>query len=232
MATTTTTSWKGDSVHWPEAALSRGDLRISGTATDTGISWHVARDENGGTTVALVGRRPRGATTRRVDRVVRACAARCATPQRLAIELANYLCRGQTGVEIGVIRVGPEGRRIELLNVSLPTILHWDPALGLDTHAPLTTGIENLANAEVTTLELQPGALLLGLAGDMVSSAWDRDEIDRLVEGLSVRYFGGLIAASAPPELHRLIESADTPAEEGSAGLVAVGLPPQGMLSA
>src|SRR3972149_4116722 len=49
-------TWSGDESVWPEAALSQGPVRISGSVLDRGASWHVARDRLGGTTVVLIGR--------------------------------------------------------------------------------------------------------------------------------------------------------------------------------
>ena len=227
MNTTTfpTRSWRGDNSGWPEEALTQGDVRISGAVINAGVSWHAARDRLGWTTVALVGRPERAARTSGVDGVVRACADRCAPPLRTASELASYLRPWAEEVEIGVLRIGPHGRLVELLNLSLPTILHWDPHHGLCPYEPLSAGLAQLPRANTEMLRMEAGAVLLATTRGLLRHEAGWDELNHFVDGLSVDLFGGLIGDVAPAELTRLVNSSDVRGE-GPAGMVAVGLPP------
>ncbi len=229
--TTATRSWRGDNFGWPEAALSQGDVRISGAVINDGVSWHVARDRLGWTTVALVGRPEGAALTSGVDAVVRACADRCADPLRTASELASYLRPWAGRTEIGVLRIGPHGHLVELLNLSLPTIVHWDPEHGICPYEPLAIGLGQLPRARTEILRMDPGAVLVATTRGLLPHDAGWAELSRLVEGLAVHHFGGLISDMPPAELARLVRTSGVESR-GPSGIVAVGLPPAQLLVA
>ena len=218
------TSWRGDQTRWPESSLEQGDVRISGAVFSSGVSWHVALDRLGWTTIALVGRPPHATLTASVDHVVRRSADRCAPPRETARALAEHLRGASHDVEIGVLRVGPQGVLVELFNLSLPTIVHWDPQDGTCPYEPVAAGRHWFADNRNEILRLRPGALLLAPTGGILPPDAGWCELNGLMDALCVGMFGGDLGDVPPRDLADLLGRSWV-RRSGPAGLVAIGLP-------
>ncbi|MCB9593333.1 MAG: hypothetical protein H6719_11435 [Sandaracinaceae bacterium] len=218
-------SWTGDETGWPEAALAQGAVRISG-AVDRGASWHACRDRLGWTTVVLIGR-PDGQPieTAEIDHLVRACADRCFDPLRTARALSHRFGLWKDDAELGVLRVGPRGTLVELLNVSLPAILQHDPHDGVVPFEAL--GAQNLLDVGATTemVHLEPGGLLLAATRGVLPRDAGWGDLNRFVESLAIEQLGGQIADVPPTELARLMRTS-WGLGSGPRAILAVGLPP------
>lgn len=225
-------SWIADETGAPEAALARGPVRISGTV-EHGASWHVVTDRLGWTTVVLVGRPDaRALPTAEVDAVVRACADRCLDPVRTARALTHRFGLWMEDAELGLLRVGPHGQLVEILNVSLPAILHHDPRDGIAPFEPMGMATEVLGDdASTEIVRLGPGSLLLATTRGVLPRSAGWTELQRFVGSLGLGPYGGQLADAAPTELARLLKSS-IPVEQGPRAIVAVGLPPYELLDA
>ncbi|MCA9605020.1 MAG: hypothetical protein KC619_05475 [Myxococcales bacterium] len=224
-------SWTGDETVWPDGALAQGSVRISG-AVERDASWHVVTDRLGWTTVVLVGRPDeRALHTADIDAVVRACADRCFDPVRVARALTHRFGLWMEDAELGILRVGPQGHLVELLNVSLPAILHYDPRDGVVPYEPIgaTEGLNELATTEMVRLE--PGALLLATTEGVLPRSASWADLHVFVAAMGFAHFGGQLADVAPPELaHILRTSLDL--GEGPRAVAAIGLLPYEQLVA
>jgi len=219
-----TKTWTGDESGEPSAALVQGPVRISGAVLEPGASWHVARDRLGWTTVVLIARPP-ACEVLGVDAVVRACADRCVDPLTTAHMIARR-CGGIDPAETGVLRIGPRGQLVELLNVGLPTMVHWDPRHGIAPFEPVAprTG-RPPAGAVTEMVRLAPGAVLFAATRGVLPHHAGWKELNELVSSLAIDRFGGQIADIPPSELARLVRSSWT-LGEGPAAALAVGQPP------
>jgi len=219
-----TQTWTGDESGGPSAALIQGPVRISGAVLGAGASWHVARDRLGWTTVVLIAR-PQRCEVLGVDAIVRACADRCVDPLTTAHMLARR-CGGMDPAETGVLRIGPRGQLVELLNVSLPAMIHWDPRQGIAPFEPVAVATGYPPDGTVTEMvRLAPGAVLFAATRGVLPHEAGWQELNELVSSLAIDRFGGQIADVPPNELARLVRSSWT-LGDGPAGTIAVGQPP------
>lgn len=226
-----TRSWIGDETAWPDSALAQGAVRISG-AVERDASWHVVTDRLGWTTVVLVGRcDERALKSADVDAVVRACADRCFDPVRVARALTHRFGLWMSEAELGILRVGPHGHLVELLNVSLPAILHYDMHEGVVPYEPLgaTEGLNELATTEMVSLE--PGALLLAMTEGVLPRSAGWAELHHFVASMGFAHFGGQLADAAPPELARVLRTS-VDLGRGPRAVAAIGLMPAELLVA
>ena len=219
-------TWSGDERGWPDAALAQGPVRISGTVLDSGASWHAARDRFGWTTVVLIGRA--GATpgaSALASAVVRAEADQRGDPMRTAQAMLDHLGPEAERAELGVVRIAPHGLLVELLNVSLPAIIHHDPIDGTCPFEPVARGARRLPLSTSTDMvRLRTGAILVAATSGVLSHDAGWTALNGLVSALGLDHFGGLVADTPPPELGRLVRSSWAGAP-GPRGLVAIGLP-------
>ncbi|MBX3274052.1 MAG: hypothetical protein KF729_27550 [Sandaracinaceae bacterium] len=218
-------SARGDATRAPIASLARGAVRISGTV-ERGASWHVVTDRLGWTTVVLVGSPPdRALEASSVDAVVRAAAERGLDPVRTARALAHRFGDRIDACELGILRVGPRGCLAELLNVSLPAILHHDPRDGVAPYEAVGVEAVRSGRAATDVVRLEPGALLLATTCGVLPRNAGWAELARFVTSLCFDQYGGELADVPPDELGRLLRSS-LALEDGPRAVVAVGLPP------
>ena len=218
-------SWRGDARGWPDAPLEHGPLRISGTVLDDGASWHVTTDRLGWSTVALLAD-PTGPTgVPDVTEALRLSAQETADPLDTALALRDVLGPRAAETGLALARVGPHGQLVELLNVSLPTVLVWDPVEGLSPYEAAAESLAELrADASSDVLRLRAGsALVLATCGLLPIDA-DWCSLRRFVRALGLDPLGGTIAEAPPPELARVLETSWGRAP-GPAGVVVIGLP-------
>lgn len=217
--------WSGDERGRPPASLEHGPLRISGAVLDPGACWHVITDQLGWTTVALVGD-PRGSVGRsRVDRALRVAAAESASPVQTALGVREAL--GPTAAHTGfaVARISPHGRIVELLNVSLPTVIQWEPVEGISPYEPLCGSLAELrADARAEVLRLSEGSVLALATCGILSRDATWKELRSFVSAVALDPLGGTLAEAPPVELERLLESS-WPVRRTPSALVVIGIP-------
>jgi hypothetical protein len=222
-------SWSWGARAWQDEPVARGSLRISGTVLDGGASWYVTTDRLGWSTVALISD-VEGADGWDALGTLRRCADGARDPVHTALAIRDRLrvvsrerCRN-TG--LAVARFGPDGRLLELVNVSMPTVLHWDPVEGLSPYEPLFPSLDAMtedANSEM--LRLKPGsALVLATQGVLPHDAsWSA--LRGFVRAVGIDAFGGTVADAPPSELERVLRSSWGFDPEAPTGMVLAGLP-------
>lgn len=216
-------SWLGDAHAWPDAPLEQGNVRISGTALDVGASWYVTTDRLGWTTVVLLDDQARG-DVGDLRPILRDAARRSADPIVTALALQDALGERARSVGLAIARVGPYGSLVELLNVSLPTVLVWDPIEGLSPYEPLVNSLAELRAGESDIVRLHAGgAVTLTTSGVLPANAsWK--ELRGFVRALGIDPLGGTVAEAPPVELGRLLRGS-WGGEDGPRAVVVVGLP-------
>ena len=226
-----TRSWTGDATAWPEGPLAQGAVRISG-AVERDASWLVVTDRLGWTTLILLGR-PDGKSpqTAEVDAVVRACADRCFDPVRIARALTHRFGLWMNEAELGILRVGPHGHLVEVLNVSLPAIVHYDPHDGVMPFEPIGATEALDPNAATEMVRLAPGGLLLATTEGVLPRSAGWAELHRFVASLGFDHFGGQLADVTPGELARVLRTS-LDMGGGPRAVAAVGLLPAELLVA
>jgi hypothetical protein len=221
-------TWSGDEHAWPDDPVARGPLRISGTVLGGGASWYVTTDRLGWSTVALLSD-PGGLGDWDAGAVLRRCAETTCEPVQTALAIRDRLrehsparCR-RAG--LAVARIGPFGRLIELVNGSLPTVLHWDPVEGLSPYEPVFPSLDAMtAAASSEMLRLRSGAaLVLTTAGVLPDEAgWS--ELRGFARAIGLDPLGGTVADAPPSELRRLL-CTFWGRSAAPAGVVVIGLP-------
>src|SRR5690606_4104518 len=130
-----------------------------------GASWYVTTDRLGWSTVALISDAG-GTEDWDAAGTLRRCAEAACDPVQTALALRDAL-RGTSlnrcrHAGLAVARIGPHGRLVELINVSLPTVLHWDPVEQLSPYEPVFTDLDAMTSAASSEmLRLRPGAALV-----------------------------------------------------------------------
>jgi hypothetical protein len=221
-------SWSGDAGAWPEDPVMRGALRISGTVLDPGATWYVTTDRLGWSTVVLLSE-PEPAECWDAFSILRRCAEANCDPVRTALALRDRLrehsidrCR-RTG--LAVARIGPHGRLVELVNVSLPTVLHWDPIEGLSPYEPIFHDLDALTGSATSEmLRLRPGSALVLTTPGVLDHHASWSELRRFALALGLDPLGGTVADAPPSELARVLRSSWGGADAPS-GIVVIGLP-------
>jgi hypothetical protein len=217
--------WSGGETGRPPASLEQGPVRISGAVLDGGACWHVTTDRLGWTTVALVGD-PRGRVSRsRVDRALRVAAAETAGPVETALEVSEALGPMAAHTGLAVARISPHGRIVELLNVSLPTVIQWDPIEGISPFEPIYDCLAQLrSDATTEVLHLSEGSVIALATCGVLSRDASWQELRSFVSAVALDPLGGTLAEAPPAELERLLESS-WPIRTTPSALVVLGIP-------
>lgn len=213
---------------WPDDPVARGPLRISGTVLGDEASWYVATDRLGWSTVALVST-PGGAAGWDPAGTLERCADSACDPVQAALALQDSLRASspercaRTG--LCVARIGPHGRLVEILNVSLPTVLHWDPVERISPYEPLFTDLDAMTlGASSEMLRLRAGAALVMTTAGVLPEEADWSELHGFTRALALDPLGGTIADAPPSELRRMLCSSWN-LRAGPVGIVVAGLP-------
>lgn len=210
----------------PDMSLAQGPIRISGAALNAGASWHVASDRLGWTTVVLLGSAPTHVRTSSVDAVVRKCAEECADPLRTALAIRERLGNDAHDAELGVLRIGPRGEIVEVLNATLPAVIHWEPREGFSPYEQVTSGLRWLnSRSETDMVRLRPGGALLATTRGVLPHDAGWSELNRFVHAIALDPLGGLVAEAPPTELARLLRTSWV-SQPGPAAFVVIGMPP------
>jgi len=218
-------SWSGDDRGWPEQSLEHGDLRITGTVLDDGASWHVTTDRLGWTTIALIAVPDGCSDGPDVVEAMRLAAAECSDPVQTARILRVALGKRAAGVGLAVARIGPYGRIVELLNVSLPAVLHWDPIEGMSPFEPMCDSLDDLGlDVRTEILRLSGGAALAFATPGVLTRDADFKELRGFVRAMALDPLGGTVAEAPPTELARLLRSS-WGRQPGPTAVVVLGLP-------
>jgi hypothetical protein len=218
----------GDEHAWSDGPVARGPLRISGTVLGDGASWYVTTDRLGWTTIALLSELGNPSDWDASGTLER-CAELACDPLQTAMALREAIrsCSSARARSAGlaVARIGPHGRLVELLNVSLPTVLHWDPTEGISPYEPVFTDLDQLtAAASSEMLRLRPGAALVMTTSGVLSHEAGWSELRGFTQALALDSVGGTIADAPPSELRRLLCSY-WGLGEGPTGVLIAGLP-------
>lgn len=222
-------AWSSDEHAWADDPVARGPLRISGTVLGDEASWYVATDQLGWSTVALVST-PGGADDWDAAGTLQRCAEAACEPVQTALALQDSLRGSMSHREgrptgLAVARVGPHGRLVEILNVSLPTVLHWDPVEGISPYEPLFTDLDSMTlGASSEMLRLRAGAALVMTTGAVLPEEAGWAELRGFTRALALDPLGGTIADAPPSELRRILCSSWN-LREGPVGIVVAGLP-------
>lgn len=216
-----THTWSGDASGWPDSSLERGPVRITGTASE-GASWHVTTDARGWTSVVLVG----GADHERTHEVIQRSAGAGADPVATSIGIRDELDpRARETTELGVLRVSPNGQLVELLNATLPTVLHWDPVHGLSPYEADAAQLSRVGwHMGTHVFGLRPGAAVVAATGGVLPHEASWEELDGFVRAIALDLLGGTLAEVPPTELGRLLRT-NWKERPGPAGLVVLGMP-------
>ena len=221
----TVRSWRGDAHGWPDAPLVQGPLRISGTVLDEGASWHVTHDRLGWSTVALLADPIAPAHVSDVVESLRLAAQQSSDPVETALLLRDVIGPRAAHIGLAIARVDPHGRLLELLNVSLPTVLVWDPVDGLYPYEPAARSLAELrSDASSDVLRLKMGAVLTLATGGVLPIDADWWALRRFVRAIGLDPLGGTVAEASPTELARLLQTSWRRAAD-PAGVVVIGLP-------
>lgn len=221
--------WSGeDECAWPDDPFARGPLRISGTVLGDGASWYVTTDRLGWSTVALISDAG-GTDDWDAAGILRRCAEAACDPVQTALALRDALrstslarCRH---AGLAVARIGPHGRLVELLNVSLPTVLHWDPVEQLSPYEPVFTDLDAMTSAVSSEmLRLRPGAALVLTTAGVLPDEASWEDLHRFTRALALNPLGGTIADAPPSELRRMLTSSWS-GRGGPVGIVVAGIP-------
>lgn len=211
---------------WPDRAIERGALRISGAVLGGEAGWHVFRDSLGWTHVVLLGKATPGPNWKHtLDVTLMDAASASANPALTAELLAHRLGTEAVGVGLGIVRVAPHHEVVELLNVSLPALVHWDPLEGMSPYEPLVDSLHQLhPNAETEVLRLRRGAAIVGATEGIVEPSAGWDELRAFLGASAVDPLGGDVADAPPMEIDRMMR-VSWPERPGPRGLVVLGIP-------
>ncbi len=221
--------WSGEEeCAWPDDPFARGPLRISGTVLGEGARWYVTTDRLGWSTVALISE-PGSTDDWDAAGTLRRCAESACDPVQTALTLRDALrmvsrerCRS---AGLAVARIGPHGRLLELLNVSLPTVLHWDPVEQLSPYEPVFTDLDALTSAASSEmLRLRPGAALVLTTSGVLPDEATWADLHGFTRALALDPLGGTIADAPPSELRRVLTSSWA-RRRGPVGIVVAGIP-------
>lgn len=207
--------------------LQSGPLRISGAVLEGDAAWHVFEDSLGWTNVVLMGRDPatRDEPLVPLEPILREASDASADPMTTAELIAHRLGAQSFRTELGIVRVGPYQRLVEVLNVSLPALVHWDPTEGMSPYEPVAASLGELPPGAMTEIvRLRPGAILTGATRGLISANADWGELRRFLRATAVDPVGGDVAEAAPSELARVVRHGWEPGG-GPSGLVMVGIP-------
>lgn len=218
----------GQEQAWPDDPVARGPLRISGTVLGDEASWYVATDHLGWSTVALISD-PEGTDDWGAASTLHRCAEAACEPVQTALALQDTLRAHSpercARVGLAVARVGPHGRLVELINVSLPTVLHWDPVEGIAPYEPLFPDLDAMTlGASSEMLRLRAGAALVMTTAGVLPEEAGWAELRGFTRALALDPLGGTIADAPPSELRRILCSSWN-LREGPVGIVIAGLP-------
>lgn len=211
---------------WPDGPIVRGALRISGVVLGGEAGWHVFRDGLGWTHVVLLGKRTNDASWRRaIDTTIAEAASASAHPALTAELLGHRLGPDAIGVGMGIVRVAPHHEVVELLNVSLPALVHWDPVDGMSPYEPVVPSLHELyPNACTEVLRLRRGAAIVAATEGIVEASAGWDELRGFLGACAVDPLGGDVADAAPAEIDRMMR-VSWPERPGPRGLVVIGIP-------
>lgn len=220
-------AWSSDERAWPDDPVVRGPLRISGTVLGDEARWYVATDQLGWSTVALVST-PGGAEDWDAAGTLERCAEAACEPVQTALALQDSLRASPSrsrDAGLAVARIGPHGRLVEILNVSLPTVLHWDPVEGISPYEPLFTDLDAMTlGASSEMLRLRAGAALVMTTAGVLPDEAGWAELRGFTRALALDPLGGTIADAPPSELRRVLCSSWS-LRQGPVGIVVAGLP-------
>jgi len=211
---------------WPDQPLITGPIRISGTVLGGDACWYVYRDALCWTNVVLVGREPEDPRWRRgLDPIFAEAAEQSTRPTITAAMVARALGPAAREVELGVVRIAPHHDIAEVLNVSLPALVHWDPLEGMVPYEPVAHDLSELpARAATEVVRLDDGAALVGVTRGLLSRSAGWSELRALLRASAIDPLGGDVAEAAPSEIGRMLLDGWR-LRGGPTGLVVVGAP-------
>ncbi|MGF1466279.1 MAG: hypothetical protein ACFCGT_09105 [Sandaracinaceae bacterium] len=205
-----------------------GSLSITGATLDPNCAWRIATDALGWTHVVLVSDpEPDADAARALDRALTLTADPGWSVHHLLGELEAGSGPARPPTSIGLLRVSPCGSVVEVTNVSLGTVLHWDPSGGI---LPLEALTDTRLGADqpllCERLTLAPGGALVLATEGILSRSADWGDLNRFVRRLGLEPVGGDLAEVAPTELRELLVR-DCGVRPGRrpTGLVLAGLP-------
>ncbi len=221
--------WSGEEeCTWPDDPFARGCLRISGTVLGDGASWYVTTDRLGWSTVALISDAGPTDDWDAAGTLQRCAEAACdpvqtALAMREALRAVSRMRCQRAGLALA--RIGPQGRLVELINVSLPTVLHWDPVEHLSPYEPVFTDLEGMTSAASSEMvRLRPGAALVLTTSGVLPDEASWEDLRGFTRALALDPLGGTIADAPPSELRRVLTSSWA-RRRGPVGIVVAGLP-------
>ncbi len=217
----------GPAPGWSDRPISTGALSITGAVLGGDADWHVYRDAVGWTNVVLVGR-PEEHDPRwrvRLEPVLDEVTEASGDPVTIAELIAARLGPAARGVELGIARIAPHHGLIELLNVSLPALVHWDPTEGMAPYEPLARSLDELpAGASTEVIRLRPGGAVVGVTAGLLPGEASWAELRAFLRASAVDPIGGEVARAAPSELARML-TGEWVTRPGPSAAMVLGLP-------
>jgi hypothetical protein len=205
--------------------LAHGPVRISGTVIGEGARWYSTTDRLGWTTIVLLEDEEGWDAVGTLQR----CAAQNLPPARTALALRDGL--RELSVDYGrrtglaVARIGPYGQMIELVNTSLPTVLHWDPVEGLSPYEPLFFDLDSMtAYTDSEFVSLRPGGALVLTTEAVLPHDAGFWQLRGFARALGLDPCGGTLADAPASELARLLRTS-WGCRRAPAGIVVIGIP-------
>ncbi|MFK7988096.1 MAG: hypothetical protein AB8I08_18900 [Sandaracinaceae bacterium] len=200
-------SWRGDA-GLPETSLAKGGVRVTGSALDEGAQWYVTQDRFGWSTVVLVSDET-GAPLPDLRPVLQLSASRSAEPSQTALDVREALGDRADHVGFALARISPHGGLLELLNVSLATVLVWHPNEGLSPYEPCHPSLAACtAQLSSEVIRLHSGGLVAMTTSGVLASAAGWAELKQFVHDMAIDPLGGTLAQADPQEIGRLLAEA------------------------
>ena len=222
--------WSSDG-SGPDRPLRHGPVRISGAVLDRDARWFAVDDHLGWTTLALYSGGRAAEHGASVLDAMRQTAGRGGSPCATALAVREAVGVDAHQAGLGIARVGKHGPLVELLNVSLPTLVEWSPRGGLSPFEALGPSLADLSPTDRgEVILLRPGAAIVMASEGLLGAEASWAELQGFVRSLGLDPLGASLSDVPSAELRRLLTG--LPRSPGPRGIVVAGVPTPAVLVA